>query len=239
MYRLRKTSMACEFPSLCSFATAMVLASAFVLSAFSSAASVPQSRGVPYDKSFGPTFYQVILDYSYPGTYERMEAVNFRNLTLYVFDEGKKVQTQGKLGNGSYERKDNFGYESLKLDSVHYLPSEDLNSQFALVLYTWFSVGGSSSTDGVAQIYELKNHQLKLRQQFGWDEHFGTDKKYAVFSEESRTLTVRSAHYMPGDAHCCVSAADVVALRWDGNGFTKRVVSVELSEFGVKSKKKL
>jgi hypothetical protein len=119
------------------------------------------------------------------------------------------------------------------------LPSEDSNSQFALVLYTWFSVGGSSNTDGAAQVFELKDHQLKIRQQFGWDEHFETDKKYATFSEKLRTLTVRSTHYMPGDAHCCVSAADVGALLWDGNRFTKRAVSVELSKFGVKSKRKL
>jgi hypothetical protein len=93
----------------------------------------------------------------------------------------------------------------------------------------------------VAQIYELKDHQLKVRQQLGWDEHFHTIKKkeYVVFNDKVRTLTVRSAHYLPGDAHCCISAADVVTLQWDGGRFIKKTVWVELSEYGVESKKKL
>lgn len=83
------------------------------------------------------------LDYPYPGAYERIEKVNFRNLKLYIFNENKEFQTQGKLKNGSYEYKDPIGGgESLTLDSVYYLPSEHPNTQFALVLYTWFCILG-------------------------------------------------------------------------------------------------
>jgi hypothetical protein len=101
-------------------------------------------------------------------------------------------------------------------------------------------VAGSSSTDGVAQVYELREHRLKVRQQFAWDEHFQTikKKKHVVFNDKLRTLTVRSAHYLPGDAHCCISAADVITLLWDGSRFIKKTVWVELSEYGAESKKK-
>ncbi len=45
-----------------------------------------------------------------------------------------------------------------------------------------------------------------------WDEHFDTNKSYASFNEKSRTLIVRTAHYLPGNAHYCVSAIDVITL---------------------------
>jgi hypothetical protein len=127
----------------------------------------------------------------------------------------------------------------VKLDSIYYLLSEDSHRQFAFVLYTWFSAGGSSNTDGVAQIYELREGRLKSVQQLEWDEHFDTNHPYASFDEKSRTLTVRSAHYLPGDSHCCVSAADVVTLRWNGNRFLKKRVWVELSKSGEREGKKL
>jgi len=198
-----------------------------------------QYRAVPYDPDFGPDFYEVLIDREYPGSYERIEAVDFRNLRLDIVDESRHVLIRAKLKNGRFDREKEGTWDNVKLDSIYYLPSEDSHRRFSIVLYTWFSASGSSNTDGVAQIYELQDGRLKTVQQLEWDEHFDTDRPYASFNEKSQTLTVRSAHYLPGDSHCCVSAADVITLRWDGSRFLKKRVWVELSKLGVSEGKKL
>jgi hypothetical protein len=75
--------------------------------------------------------------------------------------------------------------------------------------------------------------------QLGWDEHFGTNKSYASFSEKSRILVVPTVRYLPGDAHYCVSAIDVITLRWNGSRFAKKATHAELSNYGVHAAKKL
>ena len=202
-------------------------------------ASSGQTRGVPYDGDFGPGFYGLALDSPYPGSYESIAAVNFHDHTVTIFSEDKRVLSKAKLRNGWYEHRGKFDYETVKLDSVHYLPSQNTDRQFALVLYTWFFASGSSNTDGIAEVYALEAHQLKLVQQFSWDEHFETDRRYASFDKKSQNLILRSGHYLPGDAHCCISAVDVITLRWDGHRYAKSSVRVELSEYGRQSGRKL
>jgi hypothetical protein len=103
-----------------------------------------QSRGVPYDRSFGPGFYEILADREYPGSYEGIKAVDFRNLRLDILDESKRVLLRAELANGQYDSKHEGTWNNVKLDFVYYLPSEDLHRQFALVLYTWFSAGGTA-----------------------------------------------------------------------------------------------
>jgi hypothetical protein len=186
----------------------------FTLIFFSEPGLSAQSQRLPYDPDLGPSFYKVSLNYSYSKIYERIEDVDFRNLTMHVFDEHGKPEMKVELKKGKYENRDNVGYETVKLDSTYYLPSQDSNRMFALVLYTWFYGGGSSNTEGIAEVFELVENRLTLIQQLGWDEHFDTTKPYALFREKSGTLIVRTAHYLPGDPHCCVSADDVITLRW-------------------------
>jgi hypothetical protein len=198
-----------------------------------------QTHGVPYSRDFGPGFHALAPEFPYLGSFENIAEVNFYNKTVTMFDEDKHVLSKARLRNGWYEHRDKFLYETVKLDSVHYLPSQDATRQFALVLYTWFAAGGSSSTDGLAEVYALEAHQLKLVQQFSWDEHFETDNQYASFDKRSQSLTVRSGHYLPGDAHCCVSANDVVTLGWNGQRLVKKSLRVELTTYGRKNAKRL
>jgi hypothetical protein len=217
----------------------ILITTILVFTFFSGPELSAQSHSVPYDPDLGPTFYAVSLGYSYPTTYEHIEDVDFHNFTLRVFDERGKPEVKVKLKKGGYESRDKVRYETVKLDSIYYLPAEDSSRQYAVVLYTWFQAGGSSNTDGIAQVCELLEHHLKLIQQLGWDEHFDTNKSYASFNEKSRTLVVRTAHYLPGDAHCCVSAMDVITLRWNGSRFAKRGTHAELSNYGLQVGKKL
>ena len=198
-----------------------------------------QSRAVQYDKGFGPSFYEMSLSHGYPGSYKQIESIDFRNMTLDIIGKDRNVEASAKLEGGNYEHKISGGLQNFKLDSIHYLPSAHSDRQFALLLWTVFSATGSSNTDGFAQVYELKGTQLELVQQIGWDEHFDTNGPYVLFNQQKQALTVRSGHYLPGDAHCCVSAVDVVTLQWGNDRFTKKTVSVELSNYGLKSGKKL
>jgi hypothetical protein len=205
---------------------------------FSDSGVSAQSHSVPYNRDLGPSLHVMSLNYSYPTSYERIEDVDFQNLTLQVFDEQGKPEAKLKLKNGSYEDRDNAGFETVKLDSIYYL-AEDSNRRYAAVLYAWSFGGGSSNDAGIAQVFELLDHRLTLKQQLEWDKHFDTSKPYASFNENSRTLVVRTAHYLPGDAHCCVSATDVVTMRWNGNRFTQKAVRTELSDYGLSIGKKI
>lgn len=198
-----------------------------------------QTHGIPYDRNFGSGFHEVALDSMYPGSYESIAAVNFNDHVVTIFDEDKQALNKAKLKNGWYERRGKSDYEAAKLNSVHYLASQDTDRQFALVLYSWFFVGGSSNTDGVAEVYALEATQLKLVQQFSWDEHFETNKGYTSFDDKSQNLVIRSGHYLPGDAHCCISAVDVITLRWDGHRYARSSVRVELSKYGQRSGRRL
>ncbi len=65
-----------------------------------------------------------------------------------------------------------------------------------------------------------------------WDTHFQTKEPTVSFDPGANALMVRTAHYIPGDAHCCVSAMDVITLRWDGTRFGQKDFKTELSDYG-------
>lgn len=102
-----------------------------------------------------------------------------------------------------------------------------------------FGAGGSSNSNGIAQVVGLANQQLTVSQQLDWDEHFDPKAPYVSFDEKSETFVFRSAHYLPGDAHCCVSAMDVVNLRWNGTRSVQSAVSTALTEYGIENQKEL
>jgi hypothetical protein len=205
-----------------------------------------RSQQLPYDTAFGPNFYDVFPDRSYPGTYNRIEDVDFRNLTVQLHDQGGSPISVVKLKNGRYESYRSptrasplYGYNDIKLDSIHYFARGEHDRQCALVLYTWDSASGSSAQAGIAEIFELLDQHLTLRQELGWDEHFSTNKPYVSFDKQSRALILRTAHYLPGDAHGGVSAMDLITMQWNGNRFVKRALSAELSDYGASEGKKI
>lgn len=198
-----------------------------------------QASDVPYDGDYGPSLCDLSVKRSYPGSYDSLKDVDFRNLTAHIFYNQGKSELIATLRKGSFERKLKFSYDSVTVDAVHELPRNSSGTERALVLFTWFASGGSSSTEGVAQVFELRDHRLTITQQLDWDEHFQTSEPYASFESSSNTLTVRAAHYLPGDSHCCVSAMDVVTLRLNKARFAKRSVLTELSDYGKSAGKKI
>ena len=188
------------------------------------------------------TFHDITVSYTYPGTYRTIRQADFRNLTLHKFDENGPDEGV-QLTNGKFKAEFQNGVgESVSIDSIYFLPpSPGTQAQYALVLSEWESVGGSSSQWGIAQVFELSGDRLSVVQQVDWDWHYGGPYEpfKRLFETKTNTITFPSAHYLPGDAHCCVSAIDIVTMRWNGSRFLQTKIRTELSGYGKRQGKTL
>jgi hypothetical protein len=195
-----------------------------------------QTPSVPYAQFFGPDFDIIHVDHGYPTTYQSIQKVDFRNMRLIVFDQSAKTDTVLPFKNGSRKWKEKNGEaDEAKIEEIDYLTPAD---EYALVVFHWLSIAEASNTDGYAQVFRLMNHELRVIQQLRWNEQFETKDKYA-FDAATKTLIVCSAHYITGDAHCCISAMDVFALQWNDGGFVQTGVRTELSDYGKREGKTL
>lgn len=195
-----------------------------------------QTSQVPYppdSDGHGPTFTNEQFLYSYPGSFSSIRRVNFRSFRFLGFDNAGKPSGGFSLKNGHYKHDEPLDHHSIDLDSIHYLPkSPASNGDSVLVLLSWFAAGGSSSQGGSARVFTLSGSHLRFAQEIDWDTHFQAGQPTESFDASTNTLVIRSAHYIPGDAHCCVSAMDVVTFRWDGTRFVQTGIQTELSEYG-------
>jgi hypothetical protein len=208
----------------------LALLSILLASAFGQTSSVPYA---PDSDGPGPTFRNRQVLHSYPGSFSSIRRVDFRNFRFFSFDEAGRPSGSFSLKNGHYKHDEPLSHESVDLDSVHYLgKSSASNGDSALVLLSWFAAGGSSSQEGSARVFTLSGGRLRVVQEIGWDRHFQAGQPTESFDASANTLVISSAHYIPGDAHCCVSAMDVVTFRWDGTRFVQTGIQTELSEYG-------
>ena len=214
-----------------------------VLLLFLVAAAFGQTSRVPYAPGTdgpGPTFTNDTANLSCPGSYSSIRNVDFRNFTFPASDRAAIPAGSFSLKNGHYKVDEGGVHFSMDLDSVYYLgTSTSSKGGFALVLFSWFAAGGSSSQGGTAQVFTVSNAHLRSVQKIGWDTHFQAGQPTDSFDPSTKTLVIRSAHYIPGDAHCCVSAMDIVTFRWDGTRFVQSSIQTELSEYGKKQGKTL
>jgi len=128
-------------------------------------------------------------------------------------------------------------FESVELTAIYYLVSS-----YALVLYHDIQGGGSSTNSGIAQLFTLSEGRLALIQTIRWDTDVTrSESNPKLYSLDAATnnLVIRSSHYIPGDAHCCISAVDVVTFAWKDTHFEKIAVDTELSEEGKRQGKAL
>ncbi len=157
-------------------------------------------------------------------------------MRLMVFDSSGKPDTVMPFKNGVRKWKEKNGdANEVKIEEVAYLTPGD---EYALVVFHWLSIAAAANTDGYAQIFRLTNHQLNVVQQIRWNEQIETKEKYS-FDAASKTLTIRSAHYLTGDAHCCISAMDIFTLQWKDGALVQTGVKTELTDYGKKEGKKL
>ena len=188
----------------------------------------------------GPTFTSKNLNFSFTGSYSSVHKVNFPNLRVPIFDAVGKPAGSISFKHGRFRHDRPEEHYSEELQSLHYLAgSSPSNGDSVLVLYSWFAAGGSSSQGGTARVFTVSDGHLLFVQEIGWDTHFQAGQPTDSFDGSTNTLVIRSAHYIPGDAHCCVSAMDVVTFRWDGIRFTKTGLQTYLSEYGKEEGKTL
>jgi len=209
----------------------LALLSLLLAGAFGQTSPVPYA---PNSDGTGPTFTSEDASFSFSGSYSSIRKVDFRNLKFPVFDAGGKRVGSTSFKNGRYHDSDPESNYSEELDSIFYLDGSSSSSKggSALVLYSWFDVGGSSSQGGTAQVFTVSDGHLRSVQRIGWDTHFQAGQPTDSFDPATNALVIRSAHYIPGDAHCCVSAMDIVTFRWDGTRFIQTGIQTELSAYG-------
>ena len=110
------------------------------------------------------------------------------------------------------------------------------------MLYNDVQGGGSSTNSGIAQLFRLSGRTLELLQRVQWDGDVNRSAdiwKLFTFDPATSTLVARSSHYLPGDAHCCISAVDLVTFAWKDTHFEMASVRTELSENGKREGKTL
>jgi len=173
--------------------------------------ALAQTSPVPYADGQGPSYSAVKAAHSYPGSYRSIGEVDFRNLN----------NGQVTLRNGHFQRNEPFFHYNVTLDAVAYM-----GDNAALVFYGWFGVGGSSSSGEDAVVFTVSKGHLQSVQSIRWETH--SAGSHPTWSFEPNTLMIRSDHYRPGDAHCCISAVDVVTFHWDGKEFAPTIVKTEL-----------
>jgi hypothetical protein len=201
-----------------------------VVSAFAQISDVPYA---PKAMVPGPTFTIKRARNCYPDPVSSIRTVNFRNFKFLNFSEDGKPSGDYALRNGHFQHDAKLDRYSIDFDSIHYLPGADSSTGgSALVILSWFAAGGSSSQGGNAKVFNLSANRLCVVQEIDWDTHFQAGQPTNSFDPRTNTLVIRSAHYIPGDAHCCVSAMDVVTLRWDGDEYAPAPIQAELSEYG-------
>jgi hypothetical protein len=189
----------------------------------SASGQVSQVPYAAYGDGTGPTFTVENVSLSLRGSYKSIRKVKFRQLTA-----------SASVRNRLNKKSDPDDHYSEQSGSVFYLdgPSSSSTGGSALVLSYWSDAGGSSSQGETAQVFAVSDGHLRSVQSIRWDTHFQTDQPTESFDPNTNTLVIRSSHYIPGDAHCCVSAMDVVTFRWDGTRFVQTGIQTELSEYG-------
>ena len=192
------------------------------------------------DAQLGSTFHDVAVNYKYPSTYRNIREVDFRNLPVYYFQRNSNPSYAFPLKSGKYTATSQSEGEEVSLNSVHPL-KESGADQYALAIYGWDSEAGSSGQVGIAQLFELSGGRLQIVQQIDWDWHYGGlyERFAKLFDDKAAILTFPSAHYLDGDAHCCVSAIDIVEMRWNGRRFIRSATRTELSDYGRREGKRL
>jgi hypothetical protein len=148
---------------------------------------------------------------------DSIRKVDFKNL-WYWFVHGTGGASF-RLRDGKFEDKSDFGGNEISLVRVYYFQLKDAEPEWALVQIAWSSGGGSSSDEGVLQVFKVEEEQLVMTQQFEYDlQAKGTGMD---FNPKTGILIVR-ARTRDNTAHCCPKHIDIVTYRWNGKTFEEK-----------------
>jgi hypothetical protein len=175
----------------------------------------------PKEYESGPDYRITRPNFVYRGEFLQFRGFDYKNFVLHTFDKKNGHVVCGQLHEGKWEdREENHaGLESLTWEQAYPLSSGNPSIQYVLAFFTYFGVGGSSESGGYVQVWRLQDKQLTIVQQIQFNTHFAGEREYFAFDKDRQSLTVRASHYMPGDAHCCISAFDELTFRWEDGLF--------------------
>jgi hypothetical protein len=178
------------------------------------------------------------LNYIYTASYPSLKKIDFRNFSIHFGGNPAGVA----LKRGKYTDNDlhNLLFYEVGLDEVHYLmPPNGSGAEYVLLLLYENDGGGVFNHEGIIQVLEWSNQQLRIVQEIRVDENHDGAHPNHPFNDRTKTLVLYSAHHLPGDAHCCVSAVDVLTFKWNGSRFVQTSIGTELTESGRLEGKKL
>ncbi len=179
-------------------------------------ASIPLiAQTLPYGPLHGNSYRQTELIETRHGTCAEGKKPDFRNMTFTLSDEPVRL-VNGRMSKTETEDGHFLGSLAVDLASVHPLPRGDRSERYWLVLLFVESAGGSSSQSYCSQVFGCSNGQLQAVQQIVWDARTERHKTPVSLDSHTGKLRFLTTHYLPGDAHCCVSAQDEVTYDWRG-----------------------
>lgn len=166
--------------------------------------------------AWAASVYVIEPSYQYSVAVPSIRAVDFKNLRLVHFYEGK-LDRSFQLKDGKYHDEGSLGGNDLSLGDISYFSPGEGEPEAALVGVDWVSWGGSSSSDGLLQLFEVQSGHLQLIQQFDWD---STDVSIAgfKFDKDAGVLTV-TARADDASFHHQPEHVDVVTFKWNGAAF--------------------
>jgi hypothetical protein len=190
----------------------------------------------PNDK--GPTFSVRELNYTYTAPYPSLRKIDFRNFSIHLGGNPAGVA----LKHGKYTGNDlqNHPFYEVGMDEIHYLtPSNGSGTEYVLLRLYENDGGGAFNHEGIIQVLELSYQQLRIVQEIRVDENHDGLHPGHPFNDRTKTLVLYSAHHVPGDAQCCVSAVDVLTFTWNGSRFIYTSMGAQPTESGRLEGKKL
>jgi hypothetical protein len=168
------------------------------------------------------SYYSVSPTFEYHHRFDSINAVDFRNLELNIFDAKGKVRVRAKLKNGIYE-SGGMPRDWVALNGISYFGFQAGKPRYALVSFLWTWTGADAASYGGVQVFTIHNGWLTIIQQiFFTARHAGSG---ATFDSATGALFINSSHYLQVDAHCCPSRQDVVRYVWSGQDF--RILDVK------------
>lgn len=183
-----------------------------------------QTGSLPYRPDSGRSFQ---IEEMAGGEYGQCGAgkPDFANLSYPLGEDEPGSDGRVKLSGGRMSRTEEvdgrvLGRLTVRLASVHDLPSGGSGVKFWLVVQHVESVGGSTSTNYQAQVMRCRAGVLEEVQRVVWEARVPEGRAAPVVAGDGG-LRFTTSHYLPGDAHCCVSAVDEVSLRWEGRRYGK------------------
>lgn len=181
----------------------------------------PQPYGNPdWD---GPEYLITQPNFTYRGEYEQLQDIDYKNFVLHTFDRKGGHFICGQLNGGYWEAivENGTSLETLKWRQSYPLRSEPAVPQEILVIFDYWGASGSSGGDGYAQVWRLEDNRITIVEQIRFDtDSAGHENKNFSYDAKSQQLRIRASHYLPGDAHCCISAYDELTFRWEDGLFT-------------------